>query len=243
MSWLKQVFGDCTSDGANASSRSRFAAMGILAIIISTLAQVQAAEIPGKVSNSTNKYAAVVSDSDLIPAPGDKAEIYFKLPGSDIEVSVATGHVYEITGPNIMVQIDQATGSVAKDQLVRIDSPHPMERQSGAAPAPSPPASPAPSSQAVAPSEQTASSPGQTLLPSTPSPTAPPTTATAENAAFFDPAAAQYLSQGIAQYYARNFDGAIASYTSGIRVAPGLAALYLNRANAYLFKPDFNAAI
>lgn len=221
----------------NASSRSRFAAAGILAIIISALAQVEAAEIPGKVRSSTNKYATIVSDSDLIPAPGDKAKIYFKLPGIDVEVSVATGHVYEITGPSIIVQIDQATGSVAKDQLVTIDSPHPIKRESGAAPAPST----APSSQVVAPSE-TAPSPRQVLPPSIPSPTAAPETAAGENAASID-SAAQYLRQGMAQFNAGNIDGAIASYTSGIRLAPGLAALYLNRARAYVHKTELNAAI
>lgn len=112
----------------NASSRHRFAAAGILAITLSALAQAQAAEIPGKVRSSTNKYATVVSDSDLVPVPGDKAQIYFKLPGIDVEVSVAMGHVYEITGPNIMVQIDSVTGSVAEDQLVRITSPNPKKK-------------------------------------------------------------------------------------------------------------------
>lgn len=56
-------------------------------------------------------------------------------------------------------------------------------------------------------------------------------------------AAAPYVSQGIAQFSGGNIDGAIASYSEGIRVAPSIGLLYLNRANAYLYKPNFQAAI
>src|ERR1700693_2552142 len=62
----------------NASSKSRFAAAGILAMILSAFAQVQAAEIPGKVRKSTNKYATVVSDSDLVPVTGRQGQNLFQ---------------------------------------------------------------------------------------------------------------------------------------------------------------------
>src|SRR6266403_1904026 len=88
-----------------------------------------AAEINGTVRSATPEYATVTTESDLIPTPGDKAEIFFKL--GKTEVSVGNGHVYEITGSNIMVKIDKATGTVAKDQLVRIDSPKPINRRAG----------------------------------------------------------------------------------------------------------------
>ena len=84
------------------------------------------ANIDGVVTTATAKYATVSSKSNVTPAPGDKVQIYFKVPGADVEVSVASGHVYEITGRNIMIQIDKATGTVAKGQLVRITSPHPL---------------------------------------------------------------------------------------------------------------------
>lgn len=92
------------------------------------IAPAGAAEINGTVRNAVDKYATVLSDSDLLPKPGDKAKIFFKLPGSSAEISVAEGHVYEITGEDIMVEIDNATGTVGKDQLVRIDSPNPLKR-------------------------------------------------------------------------------------------------------------------
>ena len=87
-----------------------------------------AIDINGKVRSATEKYATVASDSDLLPRPGDKVNIFFKLPGDSGEISVADGHVYEITGEDIMVEIDEATGTVSKDQLARIVSPNPLKR-------------------------------------------------------------------------------------------------------------------
>lgn len=68
--------------------------------------------------SATDKYATVVSNSDLVPAPG-----------ADEEISVANGQVYEITGSNIMVEIEEASGAVAKDQLARINSPNPKKKE------------------------------------------------------------------------------------------------------------------
>ena len=100
--------------------------MAILAAVSAT--ELNAEEINGTVRTATAEYATATTESDLMPIPGDKAEIFFKLPGADTEISVASGHVYEITGANIMVKIDKATGSVAKDQLVRINSPNAKKR-------------------------------------------------------------------------------------------------------------------
>jgi hypothetical protein len=123
-----------------------------------------AANIDAVVKSTTPKYATVTTNSNLMPIPGDKAKIYFKIPGGKVEVSVATGHVYEITGPNIMVQIDQATGTLAKNQLVRINSPHPKNKSDLAAPsagnaqankpAPNNAASPKPAAQTNNPTQR-----------------------------------------------------------------------------------------
>ena len=103
-------------------------ATGIVVVVCFSASPIYGVDIPGVVKSATDKYATVVSDSDSVPLPGDKAAIYFKPPDSNEEVSVAKGHVYEITGPNIMVQIDQASGSVTKDQLVRVSSLHPKSK-------------------------------------------------------------------------------------------------------------------
>jgi membrane-associated protease RseP (regulator of RpoE activity) len=98
-------------------------------IFVASVGAGYAAEINGTVRSVTDKYATVASESDLVPAPGDKAEIFFKMPGADDEISVANGHVYEITGANIMIEVDKASGAVANDQLVRINSPNPKKKE------------------------------------------------------------------------------------------------------------------
>lgn len=136
---------------------SSFITMAILAPV--SVAQLNAEEINGTVHSATPEYATVTTESELVPAPGDKAEIFFKLPGADTEISVATGHVYEITGPNIMVEIEKATGQVAKDQLVRIHSPNPKKQRERSSAAPTSTAT-APPRAASTPKPEVASARG-----------------------------------------------------------------------------------
>ena len=122
----------------------------VIFLFLTLRAVAGAAEVQGTVTNVTEKYATVVSDSELLPSPGDKAAIYFKLAGADDEISVGEGHIYEITGSNIMVEIDNATGVVEKGHLVRVTSERPRTRtvaaQAMTTPMPSTPASTAPPS-------------------------------------------------------------------------------------------------
>lgn len=119
-------------------------------LVLALPASLGAVEINGTVRSATDKYATIVTDSGLVPTPGDKVAIFFKMPGADEEVSVASGHVVEIVAESINVEIDDATGEVAKDQLARITSANPRKRSDLTA-APSvtpsamvPPLSPAP---------------------------------------------------------------------------------------------------
>jgi len=116
--------------------------------ILSLGAISRAADLAGVVQSSTAKYATVTTQSKTFPKPGTKAEIYFKVPGADVDVSVASGHVYEITGTNIMVQIDKATAKVAKNQLVRFSAQAPNEKT---VTVPPPISSPSPSKQTSPP--------------------------------------------------------------------------------------------
>lgn len=144
------------------SGQFRRLVLTLLLAVVVCHRSATAADINGVVQSSTVKYATVTSTSNLVPTPGDKAKIYFKLPGVDSEISVATGHVYEITGPNIMVQIDQATGTVAKNQLVRITSTNPKKKGEVQAAAGSPsasPAKPAPGLGSATPAARTTPSP------------------------------------------------------------------------------------
>jgi hypothetical protein len=100
------------------SNRIRLGALvSVVAIILAS--QTRAGEIMGTVRSVAEGYATVKSNSDSMPRPRDKAQIFFKMAGVDDEISVAEGYVYEITGSNIMVKIDKATGTVEQGQLVR----------------------------------------------------------------------------------------------------------------------------
>lgn len=108
----------------------------LLAFLILALpASLSAVEINGTVRSATDKNATIVTDSNLMPAPGDKVEIFFKISGSDEEVSVATGRVIGVDGSSVKVEIVNASGEVGKDQLARITS---TTAQPAATPTPSP---------------------------------------------------------------------------------------------------------
>lgn len=78
------------------------------------------AESLGTVRDVAGGVANVAIESGSAPSVGDKAEIFFKLAGT--EVSVATASVHKVSGKSVELKIENATGDVAKDQLVRIKS-------------------------------------------------------------------------------------------------------------------------
>ena len=53
-------------------------------------------EIKGKVIEAKDNSARITTDSELLPNPGDKVEIYFEIAGLDEPVSVASG---KVSGP------------------------------------------------------------------------------------------------------------------------------------------------
>lgn len=95
-----------------------------LALLICTafafgLDPVRAAEITGTVGAVNDTTVTIAVDGDLVPSAGDKAEIFFKIAGSEDEISVATGKVTAVDATAITMRIEAATGSVEKDQRVR----------------------------------------------------------------------------------------------------------------------------
>jgi hypothetical protein len=103
---------------------------------LASLPGALAAEINGTVRKAAGQTATIVTDSELLPTAGDKVEIYFKMPGLDEEISVASGHVVEVVADSINVEIESATGEVNKDQLARITSEKPQKRTSSSTPLP-----------------------------------------------------------------------------------------------------------
>jgi len=189
-----------------------------LAMLLVSANQAAAVEINGKVASSTPDYATIVTESELLPVPGDKVEIFFKIPGGDDEISVATAHVVEIVSDSINVQIDKASGSVAKDQLARITSEKPRKR--GAQPSGPPVFQTPPSTPA------TAKTPPVSRSTAPPAPEPPSDSEAAERS----------FQEGSARQSAGDLDGAIVSYTNAIRLNPQDSRAYFNRALSYLYK-------
>ena len=136
----------------------------LLAVLCGVPLFATAAEIKGTVRSAKDKYAEIATDSDLLPRPGDKVEIFFTIPGSTVEISVASGHVVEIVAESVAVEIDSATGTVSKDHFARFTSANPLKKS--AAPVP-----PAPVAPRVMPPL-----PGSPIVPPIAPPIAPPLT-------------------------------------------------------------------
>ena len=113
----------------------------------------RAAEIKGTVRAVSDGIASITAEGDLLPNVGDQAEIFFKLAEMDENISVATGRVQKVDGSSIQVKLENATGQVAIDQLVRISSEKPQKR-SAAAGSVSSPAPPSPASLPAAASDE-----------------------------------------------------------------------------------------
>ena len=177
---------------------------------------------------------------------GDKAEIYFTLAGTEDEISVASGTVISAEGGSAKVKIENATGDVAKDHLVRFRTGERRDRSVVASdsPAPKPAATAAPSPAAAGTPEDAVPSTTRSMPPSVPFPSVTPKgKMTGASQLNIDPEVMELIQKGAAQSSAGNIDGAIATYTSAIRLAPRSGLAYLSRANAYLYKPNFQAAL
>jgi beta-lactam-binding protein with PASTA domain len=90
-------------------------------------------EIDGMVCEVRGNSAVIVVGSNL-PAVGDQAAIFFEMPNTGDEVAVGTARVSEIGAESVQVTIETQTGSVARDQMVRISSANPTKRTTGSQP-------------------------------------------------------------------------------------------------------------
>lgn len=175
-------------------------AFTIGALIVAT--RLNGARYSGTVISVDGDVAKVAMSGDVFPPVGAHAEIFFKIAGSDDEISVATGSALKIDHGDLLVKIESATGTVEKNHLVRFAS-----GSTDAATAPN----------------------------ATPKFSPPPVTTT-------DPAG-DFYRKGSVQFSSGDYDGAIASYTEAIRLAPTVATFYLGRATAYRYKLNFRAAL
>ncbi len=77
------------------------------------------AEIKGTIKLVSGDLVSVAIEGDVMPPVDARAEIFFKLPGDEEEISVATGSALVIDHGDLKVKIEKTTGTVEKGQLVR----------------------------------------------------------------------------------------------------------------------------
>jgi hypothetical protein len=107
---------------------ARFAVCAWAALALAT--GLLAAEIKGKVTAIQDGAVLIRTESDLVPNPGDKAEIYFEIPRMEDIAHVASGRVTGVAADVIRIKIDQASAKVTSGQLARVSSDHPRRRGS-----------------------------------------------------------------------------------------------------------------
>lgn len=90
--------------------------------LFTVVASLNAAPITGIVRLVAGDIATVTIDGDHMPPTGARGEFFFKLAGSEEEVSVATGTALGIDHGNLLVKIEKASGTVEKDHRVRFTS-------------------------------------------------------------------------------------------------------------------------
>ncbi|MFN2624085.1 MAG: hypothetical protein ABR611_14710 [Chthoniobacterales bacterium] len=95
--------------------------------ILIVVATANAVQIRGKIIETSGASATVKVEGALAPATGDSVEIFFTLPGSGEEVSVAKATVKKVDGDSVQITVHGATGEVETGQLVRINSDNPKK--------------------------------------------------------------------------------------------------------------------
>ena len=119
-----------------------FGWMALLLFGSATASLLQATTHTGTVISVEGDVAKIAMDGDVMPRIGTRAEIFFKMAGSDAEVLVATGSALKIDDGNLLVKIEEATGTVDKGQLVRFAPATSTSPSAPTTPAASPTAAP-----------------------------------------------------------------------------------------------------
>ena len=97
-----------------------------LLLWIARAAMLDAATYTGTVVSVQGDVVKVAMDGDLMPPVGAQAQIFFKIAGGDDEILVATGRALKIDFGDMLVKIDEATGTVDKGQLARFGPAAPI---------------------------------------------------------------------------------------------------------------------
>lgn len=218
--------------------------LGLVTLLVAVggIEALSAATHTGTVVSVAGDVAKVAMNGDLPPPIGAKSEIFFKMAGSDVEITVATGSALKIDYGDLLVKIEEASGTVSKGQLVRFG-----------------PAAATP----------TASPPGQTQSPLVAASSPPPTPTSPEAAASYaegikkfdakdfkgsvaaftkvielEPAYARgHGCRAAAYIYLNQTARALADANEAIRLYPEYAAAHSSRGTCYVAARKFKQAI
>lgn len=202
--------------------KMNLARLVLLALVAATT--VRAAEITGTVRSVTGDVATVAMNGDVMPPNGARAEFFFKIPGSDEEISVASGSVLRIDRGDLLVKIENATGSVESGHLARFafsPSSTPAASLPATSPTPAPTQSPPVETTQTSPTQ----TPTQTAPTQTPSQTSPTPTPTEADRQFLEAAR---------KFDSHDLIGAMAGFTKALELDPTNAKSYANRGAIYL---------
>ncbi len=91
----------------------------VSAIAVTLAGSARAAQLSGKIATVSGANATITMDGDVLPNVGDRINVFFRL--GKAEVGVGEGEIVEAKPGTIKARIDHASGTVARDQLVRIE--------------------------------------------------------------------------------------------------------------------------
>ena len=201
----------------------------------------RAAEISGIVREVNGDTATVAVQGDLVPAPGDKAEIFFKFAGDGDEIAVATGSVTGEEAGTVTVKIKEATGEVLKDQLARFTSSNPKPKSASLPSAPSSPPAPTTGATPISPEAARYFAEGITKFDANDYKGA---LAAFTKAIELDPTKPAFYANRASMYnLLKQSKRALADADQAIRLNPQLSQAYVIRGDCYAGSRQFKRAL
>ena len=99
--------------------------LAALLVALSSAEFSNAATHTATVASVTGNIAKVTMIGDVLPRPGTRAEIFFKMAGFEEEIVVATGSSFNSGPGEISIIVEDASGTVEQGHLVRFGPPSP----------------------------------------------------------------------------------------------------------------------
>ena len=100
-------------------------ALCFMTLTVLAVPHAQAAELPATIASVVGKEVQLKLEGELLPAVGDKVEIYEILPDIELEATVARGQVEAVRDGRIHVKITSSSSQIRTNHRARVNSPNP----------------------------------------------------------------------------------------------------------------------